>query len=492
MRPDDEMGSTERMALGLVEISGKDRRVKFLLIPLLLFVNFGRAAEPPHVLFLAIDDLKPLLGCYGDPIAKTPNVDRLASTGTVFLNSHCQWPVCGPSRASLMTSLRPEAVGVMDLKTDMRARNPEVLTLPQHFRNQGYATAACGKIYDPRCVDDKKTNDAPSWSVPYQTLPFSKLKFGGRKEFALALDVADDELADGVIAQQGLALLKKLSKGDSPFFLAVGFKKPHLPFIAPKRYFDLYDREALPLASHAGGIEGDSGYLLHDSPEFRGYEGVPKEGPIREDLARESLHAYYACVSYVDAQVGLLLAELDRLGLRENTVIALWGDHGFHLGDHSMWGKHSALEQATRSPLIICPPPGGKAVPETTTPVEFIDLYPTLCELAGLPVPAEIQGRSLVPVIRGDQPSVRSGALTVFGKKGSLGYSYRTERHRYTEWVNKFGKTVATDLFDYQTDPLETKNLAADSASAPLIQELAARLRTEADGCERLFSSKKE
>lgn len=455
-----------------------------------IFLFAISAFSRPNVLFIAIDDLRPALGCYGDPVALTPQIDRIAKGGTVFRNAHCQWPVCGPSRASLMTSLRPEASGVMDLKTDMRAKNAKVLSLPQHFRQLGYSTAGSGKVYDPRCVDSKLAQDAPSWSLPDARLAYDKLKFKDSKAVYLAPEVADEDLADGQIARNGIALMQKLAQGDAPFFLAVGFKKPHLPFIAPKRYWHLYTPEQFPHPPHRSGIADDSGYLLHDSPEFRGYEGAPESGPLSDELQRNSRHAYYACVSYIDAQVGLLISELERLGLADNTIIALWGDHGFHLGDHGMWGKHSTLEAATRSPLIIRPAKG-KAIANTNTPVEFIDIFPTLCEFAGVPIPDALQGRSLAPVITGHSSSVRQGALTVFKKRGCIGYSHRGERYRYTEWINKFGKTAAIDLFDYSADPHETRNLANSAEHTPLIAKLAAALRAESAGCDRLHTAAK-
>lgn len=457
---------------------------RFFLL-LVILSGFGFAAEKQNVLFIAVDDLRPALGCYGDPIAKTPEIDKLAARGTVFTNAMCQWPVCGPTRASLMTSLYPEQVGVMDLKTDMRAKNPDVLTLPEHFKNNGYLSAGTGKIYDPRCVDSKKANDKRSWSIPFSQLPHGELLHNDVKEFALAPDVADEKLADGYIARDGVAMMRELAAGEKPFFLAVGFKKPHLPFIAPKKYWDLYQRDELPLAEYTGGIENDSGYVLHDSPEMRGYGGVPKSGPIPEKIQREAIHGYYACVSFIDAQVGLLMKELDELGLAENTHIVLWGDHGFHLGDHSMWGKHSTLEAAARVPLIFAPA-GGSEISETNAPVEFTDIFPTLCDLAGVPAAKGKVGRSLVPIIDGSRGKIRDGAITVFNKKGANGYSYRTERYRYTEWINKFGKLVATDLFDYETDPHETRNLAADPDKEVLVSELSAMLRRDAVGCERL------
>ena len=443
------------------------------------------AAERPNVLFIAVDDLKPTLGCYGDAVANTPNVDRLAAGGATFFNAHCQWPVCGPTRASLMTSLRPEAVGVTDLKTSMRAKNPDVLTLPQHFKNLGYATAGTGKIYDPRCVDDKRAADAPSWSVPFKGLKYSALQFDDVKEYALAPTVDDGALVDGQIAENGLKLLNKLKRGGEPFFLAVGFKKPHLPFVAPKKYWDLYSPADFPPPAHPGGIEHDSGYTLHDGPEFRGYDGVPESGPIPEAVRVNATHGYYACTSYIDAQVGRLLDGLEEAGLAGNTIVVLWGDHGFHLGDHGMWGKHSTLEQATRVPMIVRPV-GGAAVRATSTPVELDDLFPTLCDLAGLPIPPGLHGRSLKPVLNGSADRVRDGAVTVFKSRGAIGYSFRTDRRRLTEWVRKSGQVSAVELYDYETDPLETTNLADDPAAAAVRERLAARLRADGAGLERL------
>jgi arylsulfatase A-like enzyme len=460
--------------------------MRYLL--LLLLTSTSLAQTQLNILFIAVDDLKPVMGCYGDKIARTPNIDRLAARGTVFTKAYCQWPVCGPSRASLMTSLRPEANGVMDLKTDVRAKNPAVITLPQHFIQQGYTTAGCGKIYDPRCVDSKKDCDKPSWSLPFIT-PKAKNADAEHEENAPAYAIAeggDDDQTDGQIARTGIGLMETLAAEKKPFFLAVGFKKPHLPFVAPKAYFDLYQPEKLPLATHSGGIENDSGYVLHDSAELRGYGGIPKTDPIPRQIQREALHAYLACVSFVDAQVGRLIKQLDDLGLTQNTIVVLVGDHGFHLGDHGMWGKHSVLEHAARVPLIVVPP-AGSVMKENASPVEFTDIFPTLCTLSRVPLPAGIAGRSLQPLIEGREKAVREGALTVFQNKGTIGYSYRTGRHRYTEWVNKYGKTVAADLFDYKNDALETKNLIADPTQSTLCKKLAALLRADATGCERLF-----
>jgi arylsulfatase A-like enzyme/GH35 family endo-1,4-beta-xylanase len=446
----------------------------------------GRPDRKPNVLFIAVDDLKPILGCYGQKEAKTPSIDAFAKQGTVFLNAHCQWPVCGGSRASLMTGLRPEAVGVLDLKTNMRAKNPNVVSLAQLFRINGYETAAAGKIYDPRCVDSKQDYDKPSWSIPFQTIQHSKLKDGKTKQVAIASEYEDEKLSDGWIRNRGIALMNKLNDSDKPFFLAVGFKKPHLPFVAPKKYWDLYDANELPLAKHQGGIVDASGYSIHSSSEFRGYEGVPATGPFPEALQRKSNHGYFACVSFIDAQIGMLLDELEKLELNKNTIVVIWGDHGFHLGDHGIYGKHSTLENASRVPLIVRVP-GKKQINKSRMPAELSDLFPTLAKLAELENVPDVNGRDISAALTDANAKVREGALTVFKSQGCLGYSFRTNRYRYTEWVNKKGKTKAKELFDYEKDPLETKNLADTSGYAEIQKKLAVQIRSHAEGCERLF-----
>ncbi|QDV42369.1 Carbonic anhydrase [Stieleria neptunia] len=444
------------------------------------------AAEPrPNVLFIVVDDLKPVLGCYGDPTAITPAMDRISSGGTVFLNAHCPWPNSGPARASVMMSLRPEAHGVMDVATSMRAKDPKLQTLPQHFKNNGYATAGTGKIYDPRCVDDRETHDEPSWSVPFRKFAYAKTKFKNASRFALMADVRDDELPDGQIAASGIELLRTLSRSDAPFFLAVGFMKPHPPLIAPQKYWELYQRDQFSLSPHRGPIEYASGFSVHGTSMMRGYEGVPADGEFSEPLQREIIHGYYACASYVDAQIGLLVDELETLGLADNTTIVLCGDNGFHLGDHGMWGVNSPLEQASRVPLIIRPA-SGTAIASTTEPVESIDLFPTLCELSGIQCPETISGRSLVPLVNGTADQVRDGAITVFKNRGSIAYSYRTDQYRYTEWVNKYNKIAARELYDYKIDPHETRNRSADPEYAELRLRLARQMRADASDCQRL------
>jgi iduronate 2-sulfatase len=479
--------------------------------------NIATADEtkPMNVLFLAVDDLKPMLGCYGNEQVKSPNMDRLADGGTVFLNNHCQWPVCGPSRASVMSGLMPEETGVMGFKA-MRYKLPELITLPQHFKNQGYETAAVGKLNDPRCVgeldpknpssrtlDGRVTDDIPSWSIPYSH-PDGSYK-SPTKRSCEGPDLPDTDFTDGLVCEEGLELLEKLAKGDKPFFLGIGFYKPHTPWYAPKKYWDLYNRDEFDLEAFQDLPKGGALGAWKQGTEVHGYHDTPNayKSPetgkmvyprIPDDKQRELIHSYYACVSFIDAQVGRILDRLEELGLAENTIIALWGDHGYHLGDHGQWGKHTLMEGATRSPLIILSPKIKNQVAQTQSPSGHIDMYRTLCELAELPVPEQplnkktldgraVKGVSLVPVMTGEKESVREGIITFKG-----GYAFRTERYRYIEFINK-GKVVSRDLYDYQKDPLETVNLAGDSDYAPIVKKLAKAMRNspEAAGCPKLL-----
>ena len=474
-------------------------------------------AGKPNVLFIAVDDLKPTMGCYGDALAKTPNIDRLAGRGTAFLNAQCQQAVCGPSRASLLTGQRPDTTRVYDLKTKMRDVRPDVLTLPQYFKNSGYTTVGMGKIFDFRCVDNQKDMDKESWSIPFLSVygkgelaagfanPETIRWFRSRKdaagnpvsEWAVkgvppvegSEDVADEIYADGALADEAAKWIGKLAKEDKPFFLAVGFQKPHLPFIAPKKYWDLYKRSDFSVAAYRKAPEGTPEFTLQPGNELRDKYDVPKTGPLPDDLQLELIHGYYACASYIDAQVGKLLKALQDSGAAENTIVVLWGDHGWHLGDHSMWCKHSVYEQAARAPLVIYSPEQKGAGGPCTGPVEFTDIFPTLCDLAGLSAPPSLEGVSLKPQLEDPKAKVREVAMSQFprspGGKQLMGYTFRDERYRYTEWRERQdeqspgkGPVVATELYDYEKDPLETKNLAEAPGSAEVrkrMESLAAK-----------------
>jgi len=496
----------------------------------LLFSSAGGASAQdakPNILFICVDDLVATIGCYGDSTAKTPHIDSLASQGTTFLNHHCAWSVCGPSRAAMTTSLTAEETGAMGFRA-IRTNLPNLVTMPQYFRSQGYETACTGKFHDPRTVGDTKKkkdskgqypdgklmDDPASWSIPFTHYPH-----GYNPPNKPAWDEAnrpDSEYVDFQIRKQGVQLMKRISKGNKPFYLAVGFKKPHLPFVAPKKMWNLYDRKAMPLAKFKDiplNASEPTKASLQNNKELLGYNPFKKSGKMPTvEQQRTLLHGYYACASWVDVQVGELLKALAETNdpvqkgkkMSETTIVVFWGDHGFHLGDHSRWAKHTNMERATSCPLIVYDPrtpgKGGK----TTSPVSTLDLYPTLCALSGLPVPEQpidrskatgrpLRGVNFAPLLKDPKASVRKGALTIFSMKGSYGYAYRTERYRYIEWVNKFNKVVAKDLYDYQKDPLETKNVVNDPEYAEVVQKLARELRADpsSQGCVRLQSPTK-
>lgn len=459
----------------------------------------GAAPARPNVLFIAIDDLKPMLGCYGDPIIKTPNIDRLAAAGTIFSNNHCQQAICGPTRASLLTGLRPDATRVWDLATRMRDEVPDVLTLPQYFKQQGYFTVAMGKIYDGRCCDGWDTQDKPSWSIPYivtggrayansqnsskgknEPLPETE-KVRGPHPSTEAGDAPDEWYRDAVTSVRAVQELKKLAGEGKPFFLAVGFDRPHLPFSAPQHFWDLYSRAQFKLPAIRQLPAGAPSIAFQDSWELRNqYTDVPASGPISDEKQLELIHGYHAAVSFVDAQVGRVLNAVQELGLQHNTIIVLWGDHGFHLGDHGMFCKHTNYEQATRAPLILAVP-GQKAGRNVKSPTEFVDIFPTLCDAAGLAVPGHLQGTSLLPLVRGEREAVKAFAISQYprqpGKNKSLmGYTYRSDRYRYVQWIEKNfkggeteGPVVAQELYDYEKDPEETANIADRPDAAPIV-----------------------
>lgn len=479
------------MVLGIVVLAG-------IFIP-----QTALSAQELNVLFIPVDDLKPLLGAYGDTLVKTPNIDRLAKSGTVFLNTSCQQAICGPSRASLLTGMYPDQTQVWDLRTKMRDINPDIVTIPQYFKAQGYTTAGVGKTFDSRCVDNGKFMDKPSWSIPYLKVKAKKYanpevnaawekakKLVEGQQFKVnymrtkaisdlggplcrpsteSMDVPDETYFDGAHARAGVQLLEQLANEAQPFFLSVGFSKPHLPFVAPKKYWDMYDPNTIPLASFTGQAENspEIAYKGSNLGEISAYSDIPNEGPLSKDKQIELLHGYMAATTYVDAQVGLLLDALKALGIEDNTLVILWGDHGFHLGDHGLWTKHTNFEQAVRSPLIISAPQG-LSPNSSNSPTEFVDIFPTLCELTKLEIPSHLPGKSLVPIMKDPSTSIRFAALSQYPRGyRRMGYTLRSERFRYVKWMNinykkgeREGKLIATELYDYENDPLETVNLS--------------------------------
>ncbi len=464
-----------------------------LLLVLLSMNSFSVLAEQKaNILFIAVDDLKPLLGSYGNSQVISPNIDGLASQSTLFSKAYAQYPVCGPSRMSLMTGQHPETNGIMNLKDKIRDVNPDVLTLPQHFKNHGYQTAAVGKIFDPRNVESRESDDPQSWTIAYKK-PVSNINEKDKRAVK-SVDAEETLFVDGNINQRGKALLKQMAKDEKPFFLAVGYKKPHLPFVAPKKYFDLYDREKLSLASHQQApTNSNIDYLFHKNNELRGYKPTPKaggkivpypKGAISEQHQKELLHGYYASVSFIDSLVGDLLAELEATGQADNTIVVLWGDHGFHLGDHGLWGKHTTMEQANHVPLIIKLP--GSNSRQFHQPVELLDIFPTLTEAAGLTMPKNLQGNSLVSIVKGAPDSNSRVAISQYKRKGAYGYSMRTDQYRYTEWLTANGKVVYRDLYDLDNDPLETKNIIEAKQHVELVKQLHSMLKINGEGLNRL------
>ncbi|MDB6130510.1 MAG: sulfatase [Verrucomicrobiales bacterium] len=463
------------------------------LIPLTIlcltaWLPVATAAEQakPNVLFIAVDDLKPLLGCYGDTVIKSPNIDRLAARGVVFDRAYCNQAVCAPSRNSLLTGVRSTTLGIYDLGTNFRLASPNAVTIPQYFMQNGYRTEALGKIFH---VGHGNHEDPASWSVTIfkeKTVAYASPENQGKltREEALfgnqtgvqnlprgaaweSADVADNAYPDGRIADETILRLRSAkAKTNEPFFMAVGFLKPHLPFCAPKKYWDLYNREKFTVPALKSPPVGAPKYAPSNWGELRQYSDIPETGLLTDDQARTMIHGYHAAVSYVDAQLGRVLDELDRLGLASNTIIVLWGDHGWHLGDHGWWSKHDNYEQTTRIPFIVLAPgvtKGGKRASNAL--VETVDIYPTLAELAGLPIPKTPQGldgKSFVPVLRNPELANKEFLYHAFPRGERIGRALRTTRYRLVEWKipGSAATTADLELYDYETDPLETRNMA--------------------------------
>jgi iduronate 2-sulfatase len=427
-------------------------------------------AKGPNVLLIVADDSNNSLGCFGNPVVQSPNIDRLAARGVKFERAYCQYPVCNPSRTSMLTGLRPERTGVMTNGTHPVPDKRDPPLMPRFFRDSGYFSARVGKIYhDSRRVLEGKplrtTDDPAGWDISEdepvaeedveETAAIKEAQQGGEPR---KLDVEDEATGDGWVARRAVKIMEeKLAKG-RPFFLAAGFRKPHLPWAAPKKYFDLYPLEKISPPSYpADHIQSLLPIAVNKTV---GQEVSPQQ-------AKEFIAAYDACVSFMDAQVGVIVDALERLKLAENTVIVFAGDHGFHLGDHGMWGKSTLFEQSAKAPLIICAPGvSGGACART---VEFLDLYPTLVDLCGLSIPGTMQGVSLRPLLNKPDAPWDRPAYTALRHDRVLGRSVRTERYRYTEWN---GGKEGVELYDYQNDPNEWKNLAKDASAAGVMANL--------------------
>lgn len=462
---------------------------------------FASDSHPPfNFLFLSVDDLRPELGCYGVNEIHTPEIDRLASRSVLFQRAYCQVAVCNPSRVSLMTGLRPDTTRVWDLVTRFRQTTPDAVTLPQQLRKHGYYAASFGKIFHNPWPDN------PSWSEPHSWPPRKlwsdqarkrledhrqTMREKGEPERAIQrlrpqaterVKLADDEHVDGAIANQAIQAMRRIAEREQPFFLAVGFVRPHLPFVVPEKYWDLYEPDEIPLAenrslpTNAPDFAMNTMYELRDYVDFVGTPS-PRTGSLTESQQRRLRHGYYASVSFVDSLIGKLLRELEQLGLSENTVVVLWSDHGWKLGEHNSWCKQTNHEIDARVPLIIHVPQAVANGKQSSALVELLDLYPTICDLAGVPIPTELEGISLRPIFDDPDSSVKEQAFSQFRRthEGAplMGYSMRTNDVRYIEWIDRRNRRiVAQELYDHRIDPNEAQNLAGNSRYDSMLKRL--------------------
>jgi len=501
------------------------------LISFILFIgcNNDKSDERLNVLFIIVDDLKPLINSYGSNEVYSPNIDRLASNGVLFSKAYTQQAICTASRMSFITGMRPDYTKVWDLSTRLRDINPDILTIPEYFKNHGYQTVGMGKV-----MHGARNNDPQSWTIPfitndmfeyakgykmpanlYQSSDIHKkwdslqaaldadpkadrgwfavnsvMKNANLRPLTEMLDIPDNAYADGASTLKSIELMEMFKKNKEKFFLAVGFQKPHLPFTPPKKYWDLYDRNEIKLAEYQLIAEDSPGEAYHKSGELRNYHdtepNMDENGIVNDDKQRELIHGYMASVSYIDQQVGYLLDYLNESRLDKNTVIVFFGDHGWHLGDHGLWNKHSNFEEATRTPLIISSPSidGGFV---NNSLVELVDLFPTVCDLAGIPVPKKLHGKSLLPVLDRKELKVKDFAISQYPRRCNvmrsvigaypddctlMGYAVRNDRFRYVAWIKgnyedrslfEISNIEMEELYDYENDPLEKKNIAYEN-----------------------------
>ncbi|MBD0403872.1 sulfatase [Flammeovirga sp. EKP202] len=514
--------------------------------------NKQKTKKKPNILFIAIDDLRPELGSYDNSIAVTPHLDQLSAQGMQFNRAYCQQAICSPSRASAMTGARPETINVIENYTYFRDENPDIITLPQHFKENGYETMNCGKVYHAKYNDPEK-----SWSKkPDKKLLGYKFKglvggyalkenqeifkknkaemiakYGKEAKYGLGMgpafecvDVPDNTYIDGMNADLAIANIKQMitEQPDKPFFMGLGFISPHLNFVAPKKYWDLYDRDQIKISTQTEAPENGAAMGLHASFELRTRANIPNKGKIGDDLATDLIHSYLATSSYVDAQIGKVIQALKKEGILDNTIIMVWSDHGYHLGEMGIWGKATNYEIATRVPLIVWTPDQKSRGVASDALVELVDMYPTLCDLAGLDLPKHLEGQSFAPLLDQPQlpwkkaafsqyptPALREWAAnplskgmreTYFGplieeveqkikdqmkedwdralfENDIMGYAMRNKDYRLVVWKNRKQPNEAplyVELYDHKNDPTETKNIA--DSSPEIVAQLMAQM----------------
>ena len=446
-------------------------------------------AKRPNVLFLISDDLNNLLGCYGDKLAKTPNIDKLAARGVRFERAYCAFPLCGPSRNALLTGLYPNSTGILLNGQIFRQTIPSQQSMPQVFRNTGYFAGRIGKLYHynvPNSIGTNGHDDPGSWELELNPAGVDRLEeqpriftltpgqFGGTLSW-YASPKSDSHHTDAIMADDAEWVLERCAKqNDRPFFLGVGFFRPHTPYVAPKPYFDLHPEKEMPVVQ---GVQEDQA----DIPPAGLASYKKEQDKLTDDLRRQCRQAYNASISFMDAQVGRVVAALDRLGLADNTIIVFTSDHGYHMGEHGLWQKMSLFEESSRVPLLIVAPGVATKGGVAAAPVSHVDLFPTLTELCGVKPPANVQGQSLVPLLKDPSATGRGWAITQVSRGGGakqfFGYSLRTPRWRYTEWDEG---AKGRELYDHDADPREITNMANDPAHAKTVDDLSHQLRAAA------------
>ncbi len=447
----------------------------FLLL-LVLICCSPEVKKPMNILMIAVDDLRPELGCYGNTVVKSPNIDEFASESMLFQHSYCNIPVSGASRASLLTGTRPTKNRFIHYYTRADVEVPEAVSLPKHFKEMGYYTISNGKIFhhmndmEESWDENWRPRTNPTWRDYYLDNNVELELAGGGPPWEAA-DVSDTAYHDGKLAGKTIADLKRLKNLNKPFFIASGFIKPHLPFNAPQKYWDIYSRDQFNPVEKSFWPSNAPKEAFHNSGELRAYHGIPEEGFISDSSAISMQHGYYACVSYIDAQIGKVLDALEELGLAENTIVILWGDHGWNLGDHGMWCKHCNFNTSLQTPLIIKAPgfPKGQKTKKLT---EYVDIYPTLCELCGISIPETAEGNSLVPLLKNPSAEWKDHVICKYHD----GLSIKTPKYLYTEWRNEQDSLISNMLYDHRKDMEETNNLADKPEYKHLVDSLRAEL----------------
>ncbi|MFL2546809.1 MAG: sulfatase [Candidatus Rariloculaceae bacterium] len=458
------------------------------------FVQMAVAQETarPNFLIIIVDDLRPEIAAYGDETIQTPNIDGLAATGIVFENAFTAVPVCGASRAAFLSGRKPTTSRFLAFDSRLDQELPGAQSLPGYFHEHGYHTISNGKVFDVT-EDSAGAWSEPAWN-PEGDWSSAMERNSRRDDLQRAyrdnppgvfgptwerVDVGDDAYPDGKVAQKAVDDLKRMSDLDSPFLMVVGFRKPHLPFTAPDKYWSLYDRSDFTLPStYREPPEGAPINPVHNSSELRAYAGIPQTGPLglSDEEALNMIHAYHAAVSYADAQVGKVLSALSDSGLDENTIVVLSGDHGWNLGDHTIWNKHTLFDIALRTPLIIRTPDNSSA--RSNAIASLLDLFPTLADLAGLPEPSDVDGVSLAPVLADPSIDIREAAISRYFD----GASVRTHRYRYSDWRDEAGSVTARMLYDLAVDPDETINISEKAEYTGVVEELSALITADDSG----------